>query len=111
MIGRTRTVLGAGQSAAIDSMPLHGDREATPPSLQVLAGRNLLFSEAEQSVYELNDIAAYVWRSLDQGLTAEATIAELVHVGADVHHARSVVWAGLEKFAQIRLAAGSRLAS
>lgn len=45
------------------------------------AGRNLVFSEARQKVYQFNDTAAYIWRSLCDGDRPEDVIASMVECG------------------------------
>ena len=52
-------------------------------SFTVVAGRNLLFSQARQELYELNDTAAYIWRSLEDGIELEVVVDEMVEQGPD----------------------------
>lgn len=47
----------------------------------VIAGRNILFSEADQRLFEINDMAAYIWRSIEDGLQQEAILNEMVAQG------------------------------
>ena len=74
------------------------------PTLAVLGDRNLLFSEAHQAVYELNGLAAYVWSSLDAGMTAAAIVRELIAAGFDPDQAESGVAVTLEKSQALRAA-------
>jgi len=51
--------------------------------LSILDSRNLLFSEVAQSIYELDDFSAYVWRSLDSGLSPQQIVGEIIQDGGD----------------------------
>jgi len=51
--------------------------------LAVLESRNLLFSEAAQAVYELDDFSAYVWRSMQAGLGQSDIAREMAEAGAE----------------------------
>ena len=51
--------------------------------LKRLAGRNLLFSEVQQSIYELDDLCAFVWFARRRGLTPMAIVDEMVSEGTD----------------------------
>lgn len=70
--------------------------------LVCLGARNLLFSEADQAVYELNDLAAYAWRSLETGMRADAIAGELIATGVDPDEARSTVAATVERLEVLR---------
>ena len=59
---------GAGHDAAV---------------FRVMNGRNLLFNEREQKLLELNDVGAFIWCRLEDGLNRQAVIAELVSGGLD----------------------------
>jgi hypothetical protein len=88
-------------------MPLAG-RRAGFFAVRVLAGRNLLFSETQQRIYELDNLGAYLWRSMEEGLSPDAMVLELAEAGADVQDARSAVRAGLERFGWTRSMKGAR---
>ena len=75
---------------------------ADTANIAVLDGRNLGFSEAAQAIYELNDLAAYVWRSLDSGLSAAAIAGELVGTGLDQGEAESAVALALDQVRPLR---------
>lgn len=62
---------------------MRGHSRRTSPVLRSLGGRTLLFSELGQRVYELDDLTAFVWESLRQGIRVEAMIDELVGSGVD----------------------------
>jgi hypothetical protein len=96
---------------AATRISLDPNPEAGRFALRVLAGRNLLFSEARQAIYDLNDVAAYVWQSLEEGLRPDAMVAELVAAGGNVDDARSAVHGSLERFSRTRLIAAEELAS
>ena len=70
--------------------------------LASVGNRNLLFSEAQQAVYELNDPAAYVWRSLDTGMNAVEMVRELIGIGVDADQAESIVADSLERLRTVR---------
>ena len=63
--------------------------------LAVLDARNLLFSESAQSLYELDDFSAYVWRSLDSGLSPEQIVREVIEAGTDSAAAEKAVAAAV----------------
>jgi len=71
--------------------------------LAVLDQRNLLFSEARQAVYELDDLSAHVWRCLDSGLAPEQIVADMVQAGAEKAAAANAVAAAAEKLREIEL--------
>lgn len=50
-------------------------------SFQIIAGRNVLFSVATQTLVEINDTAAFIWRSIEDGLEKEAILNEMVEQG------------------------------
>ncbi len=59
--------------------------------LAVIAGRNMVFSETRQRVYEFNDTAAYIWRSIRDGSQPEDVVEDLVAQGLDQKTAESYV--------------------
>jgi len=63
----------------------------TDVSLAVIAGRNLVFSETRQRVYELNDTAADIWNSLRDGSEPDGVVDEMVEQGLDRKTAESYV--------------------
>lgn len=60
-------------------------------ALLQVAGRHLVFSEARQKVYELNDTAAYIWRSLSNGSEPGDVVEQLSDQGLDRETAESHV--------------------
>lgn len=49
--------------------------------LSTVSGRNLLFNPADQRVFEINDMAAYIWCSLREGRGSGAIVDELAEQG------------------------------
>ena len=52
-------------------------------ALAAIGGRNVLFSAADQKLYELNDAAAYIWRCMEDGMDLDAILNEMVSHGVD----------------------------
>jgi hypothetical protein len=71
----------------------------------VLGDRKLVFSEGHQAVYELDDLAAYVWRSLDTGMSADQIVREIIETGVGRDQAESAVEVALEGLRTLRHAA------
>ena len=65
--------------------------------LATLDSHNLLFGEAAQAVYELDDFSAHVWRSLNSGLSPEQIAGEMIEAGADRQAAHSAVAAAVQQ--------------
>ncbi|MGK9168509.1 hypothetical protein KXR53_19505 [Inquilinus limosus] len=57
----------------------------------VMDGRKLVFSEARQEIYELNDMAAYIWCRLGEGHLPAAVVGGLVDLGVPPGAAGSYV--------------------
>ena len=72
------------------------------PVFTVVGDRTLIFSEARQAIYELSDLAAYVWRSLDAGMSADGISSELVRTGVDPDEAQGAVADTLEQIRTLR---------
>ena len=70
----------------------------------MLGERNLIFSEAQQAVYELDDLAAYVWTSRDAGMTTDGIVRELIATGVDPNQAESSVAIAFERLRTLRSA-------
>ncbi|MGK7867622.1 hypothetical protein [Falsiroseomonas sp. E2-1-a20] len=47
----------------------------------VIDGRNILFSAADQKLFEINDAAAHLWRCIEDGLAQQDILGELVAAG------------------------------
>lgn len=70
--------------------------------LRALGPRNLLFSESRQAVYELDELAAFVWRSLDSGMSPDLLVREMIEAGMGGDEARCAVRASLDLLEPIR---------
>lgn len=66
-------------------------------SIKRLAGRNLLFIEAQQRIFELDDFSAYVWRAASRGLSQTLIVREMISEGIDRSLAEDVVSACLNR--------------
>ena len=55
------------------------------------AGRNLLFSEDRQAIYQHDDVTAHVWRSIERGLDTVQIVEDLVAQGIGIEHASCTV--------------------
>lgn len=94
------------QLAAADVSPSVGEIAAPRARggasvLAALGDRNLVFSEERQAVYELDDLAAYVWRSLESGMSADQIVREIIETGVDRAKAKSAVAAALKPLRQL----------
>lgn len=83
-------------------------RGGEAPILAVVGDRNLVFSEANQAIYELGDLAAYIWRSLDAGLSADQIIGELFEAGVDPAEAKFAVPLAIAELQTLHFAAPGR---
>jgi hypothetical protein len=96
------------ERAAFDARPRPGEIEPTHARrggasiLVALGNRNLVFSEAGQAIYELDDFAAYVWQSLDAGASADQIRREIIATGVDRDQAESAVEVALESLRSLR---------
>src|SRR4051794_36046948 len=73
------------------AQPLDFSRMLRPvarASFSLLDNRPVLFSESAQKVYELNDMAAYIWCSLLEHRPAEAICEDLTKFGVERGAAR-----------------------
>lgn len=77
-------------------------------TLRSLDGRNLLFSEAHQAVYDLDDLTAYVWRSLGAGLSPKLIVREMEGAGLAADQSRKAFRAAVEQLQSIRDSAAPR---
>jgi hypothetical protein len=85
--------------------------EATPArdtTFLLLGERKLLFSEARQELFELNDIAAFIWCSLEEGLPLEAIAAALAERGVGRSDAERFVASILSDWARTGLVSVAR---
>lgn len=71
--------------------------------LEVVASRNLLFSAATQRLFEINDTAAYLWRSLEHGLGPKAIRDEMVERGLAPAVVEDCLDAAIQEWTQLGL--------
>ncbi len=64
---------------------------ATGTAFAVVGERKLLFSESRQEIFELNDIAAYIWCRLEEGDPPSVAAGRLVDLGVPAETARGYV--------------------
>lgn len=69
--------------------------------LRTLGQHNLLFSEVDQRVYELDDLTAFVWKSLQKGMLTEVIVEELIAAGLDGEAATCAVHAALGQLSSV----------
>lgn len=87
------------QTLAHNRMPAFAARAGVAPTFRPASGvvfsllddRPVLFSEANQKLYELNHTAAYIWCSLLDGMQAEDIVRGLQQLGASAATARVFV--------------------
>lgn len=84
----------AGEIGTIETIEARGGGAL---NFAVLGDRNLAFSEGRQAVYELDDLAAYVWRSVDAGMSADQIVREIIDTGVGHDQAESAVEIALEE--------------
>ncbi len=74
---------------------------STKVSFATIAGRNVLFDETDQKLFEINDTAAYIWCAVADGLAQKAILQELRDQGLAPETAQAYVetavheWIGL----------------
>jgi hypothetical protein len=99
--------------AAFDANPSDSDirathsRAAAVAILVALGDRNLLFNEDRQAIYDLDDLSAYVWRSLDAGMSADQIKREIIGRGMDRDQTESAVELALDSLRPLRHATAS----
>ena len=54
------------------------------PAFRTVAGRNLVFSPHSQRLFELNDVAAFIWCRLQDGVPPRTVASEMVVKGVDL---------------------------
>ena len=83
--------------------PFHMLRPVPGASFSLLDDRSVLFSESAQKIYELNQMAAYIWCCLLDHKPAEAICEDLTKFGLDRHAARNHVHQALRNWFQLGL--------
>jgi len=90
----------------INDPPLDFSRILRPvprASFSLLDDRPVLFSEAAQKIYELNDMAAYIWCSLLDDKPAEAICDDLATFGLEPVAARNHLSQALQRWFKLGL--------
>jgi hypothetical protein len=80
-------------------------RPVADASFSLLDDRPVLFSESAQKIYELNQVAAYIWCSLLDGKTAETICGDLESSGLERSQARTYVQESLRSWFKLGLLA------
>jgi hypothetical protein len=83
--------------------PSHVLRPVAGASFALLDDRPVLFSEAIQKIYELNQMAAYIWCSLLDRKPAEAICQDLTKFGLDRAAAQDCVRQALQNWLKLGL--------
>ena len=78
-------------------------RRADGALFRVVGGQTVLFSEARQSVLELNDTAAFIWCHLQDGVAAESLAGKLVENGLGEDEAADFVQTALAEWQRLGL--------
>ncbi len=68
-----------------------------------IGGQNILFSPSQQAIFAVNDTAADIWRSLDEGMPPEAISTEIARAGVDSCEAKKHVEAALGDWQRLSL--------
>lgn len=68
-----------------------------------VSGQEILFSSSRQSVFELNESGARIWRALAAGKTIQAMEADILHGGGTVEEAREYVKIALDAWQSLDL--------
>lgn len=68
-----------------------------------IGGQNLLFSPTRQQVFTLNDTAADIWVSLEEGHSTQAIASQIASCGVDTRQANAYVDSALRDWVQLDL--------
>ncbi|MEO5759988.1 MAG: PqqD family peptide modification chaperone [Mesorhizobium sp.] len=68
-----------------------------------VGGQNILFSPSQQAIFDVNDTAADIWRSLEEGMPPEAISTEIARAGVDSCEANNHVEAALGDWQRLSL--------
>lgn len=68
-----------------------------------IRGQNILFSSCRQAIFAVNDTAADIWRSLEEGMPPQAIAFEIARSGVDRREADRHVSAALEDWQRLDL--------
>ncbi|RWA77250.1 PqqD family peptide modification chaperone [Mesorhizobium sp.] len=68
-----------------------------------VGGQNILFSPSRQAIFAVNDTAAEIWRSLEEGTPPQAISLEMARSGVDSREANRHVETALEDWQRLSL--------
>lgn len=99
---RDRDTLSTSNAAAAPAL-VHAPGVGLGASILARLGdRHLVFSEDNQSIHELSDLAAYVWRSLDAGMASVDIARELNGTGVNQGEAARTVATTIDELRALR---------
>ncbi|TIP13918.1 MAG: PqqD family peptide modification chaperone, partial [Mesorhizobium sp.] len=75
----------------------------TQGRLARVRGQNILFSPSQRAIFAVNDTAAEIWRSLEEGTSPRAISAEMARAGVDGIEANRHVEAALRDWQRLSL--------
>ena len=85
----------AGATCASLIRPLRPNPDSLRPagdtSFTLLGDKPVLFSEFNQKIYELNEMAAFIWCYLSDGKSTEAIVSELSEMGLSREESKNYV--------------------
>jgi hypothetical protein len=97
------------QHEAVDRTMARGAADYDPATFVVqgrlarIRGQNILFSSSQQAIFAVNDTAADIWRSLEEGMLPQAISFEIARSGVDGREANRHVEAALGDWQRLGL--------
>ena len=97
------------QHEAIDRSVVSGPADHSPGTFVIqgrlarVRGQNILFSPSRQAIFAVNDTAADIWRSLEEGMSPQAISAEMARGGVHRFEADRHVEAALGDWQRLNL--------
>jgi hypothetical protein len=97
------------QHEAADRTVAPGPADYSPATFVIqgqlarIRGQNILFGSSQQAIFAINDTAANIWRSLEEGMPPEAISFEITRGGVDRCEANRHVEAALEDWERLGL--------
>ncbi|QND66581.1 MULTISPECIES: PqqD family peptide modification chaperone [Mesorhizobium] len=97
------------QHEAIDRTVASGPADHSPATFVIqgrlvrVRGQNILFSPSQQAIFAVNDTAADIWRSLEEGMPPQAISVEMARGGVDRLEANRHVEAALGDWQRLNL--------
>lgn len=70
-------------------------------SFCTIAGHNVLFNKTDQTLFEINDIAAYIWCAVADGLGYEAILHELASQGLTPETAKAYIETAFQQWTSL----------